>query len=246
MAAELERVAAAHLDQRFNDAMSDGYIALDESRFNKARTAFRTAAKLQPGSAEAASALQEVDAAETAYRLAALKRQGKQLEQQEQWQQAVEIYEKARKIDASVLFASDGLKRSTPRARLDKQFRTALGEPSRLSDVAVAEATEKLVEQAKRITPRGPLLEQQVRELTVLLQQANTPVKVTLRSDNETEVIVYKVARLGRFEQRQLTLRPGTYTAVGTRLGYRDVRREIVVLHDAIPAPITIACVEKI
>ena len=69
---------------------------------------------------------------------------------------------------------------------------------------------------------------------------------MTLRSDNETEVIVYKVARLGRFEQRQLTLRPGTYTAVGTRLGYRDVRREIVVLHDAIPAPITIACVEKI
>jgi tetratricopeptide (TPR) repeat protein len=80
VAAELQRVAAAHLEQRFNDAMSDGYIALDESRFNNARTAFRAAAKLQPGSAEAASALQEVDAAETAYRLAALKRQGEQHE----------------------------------------------------------------------------------------------------------------------------------------------------------------------
>jgi hypothetical protein len=105
----------------------------------------------------------------------------------------VQTYEKAREIDASVLFASDGLKRSTPRARLDKQFRTALQEPSRLSDVAVAEATEKLVEQAKRITDRGPILDQQLRDLTVLLQQANTPVTVTLRSDSETEVIVYKV-----------------------------------------------------
>ena len=102
------------------------------------------------------------------------------------------------------------------------------------------------MEQAKRITARGPILDQQIRDLTVLLQQANTPVTVTLRSDSETEVIVYKVARLGRFEQRQLTLRPGTYTAVGTRVGYRDVRQDIVVLHDAVPAPITIACVEEI
>jgi tetratricopeptide (TPR) repeat protein len=246
VAAELERVAAAHLEQRFNDAMSDGYAALDENRFDSARKSFRAAAKLQPGSDEAASALQEVDAAETAYRLSSLKRQGEKYQQGEQWQQAVETYEKARKIDASVLFASEGLKRSQPRARLDKQFRIALDEPGRLSDVAVAEATEKLLEQARRITPRGPVLDQQIRELQVLLQQANTPVTVTLRSDMETEVIVYKVARLGRFQQRELTLRPGVYTAVGSRVGYRDVRQEIVVVHNAVPSPITIACVEKI
>ena len=145
-----------------------------------------------------------------------------------------------------MLFASEGLARSRPRARLDKQFRTALEQPERLSDVAVAEATEKLVQQARRINPSGPVLEDQIRRLQVLLEQANTPVTVVLRSDMETDVVVYKVARLGRFQQRELTLRPGTYTAVGTRNGYRDVREQIVVLHDAVPSPITIACVEPI
>ena len=246
VAAERERVAAAHLEQRFNDAMSDGYVALDKNQFNAARSAFRKAAGLQPGSGEAASALQEVTAAETAFRLSSLKQQGARQEQQEQWQQAVKTYEKAREIDASVLFASEGLARSTPRARLDKQFRAALEKPERLSDVAVAEATEKLVQQARQITPAGPELESQISQLQVLLQQANTPVRVLLRSDMETEVIVYKVARLGRFEERELTLRPGKYTAVGTRNGYRDVRQQIVVVHDAVPAPITIACVEPI
>ena len=243
---ELQRVTAAYQEQRFNDAMSDGYSALDEGRFSAARKAFQAAAKLQPGSNEAASALLEVATAETAHRLAALKQRGERYEGQEKWQEAIGSYEQALKIDSNVLFASAGLKRSRPRARLDKQFRKALDEPQRLSDVAVAEATEQLLRQAQQIKPRGPVLEQQISRLQVLVQQANTPVAVTLRSDMETDVIVYKVKRLGRFDRRELTLRPGTYTAVGTRIGYRDVRRSFTIDHDS-PAPaVTIACTEPI
>lgn len=243
---ELQRVAAAHQAQRFNDAMSDGYSALDDSRFADARKAFRSAAGLQEGSNEAASALQEVETAETAYRLASLKRSGNQNEQKERWQDAVKAYEKAQKIDGNVLFASEGLKRSRSRARLDKQFRTAIKEPGRLSDVAVAEATAQLLKQAQQITPRGPVLKSQIDRLQILLQQANKQVRVSLRSDMETEVIVYKVARLGRFQQHELTLRPGTYTAVGTRNGYRDVRQSFTIKHDSAPASLLIACTEPI
>jgi hypothetical protein len=90
------------------------------------------------------------------------------------------------------------------------------------------------------------VLTRQIEQLDRLLELANTPVSVTLRSDLETEVIVYKVARLGRFDQRELTLRPGTYTAVGTRRGYRDVRHEFKVGHDGAPPSLTIACTEPI
>ena len=245
-AAERDRVSLAHREQRFNDAMSDGYAALDENRFDSARKAFRAAAKLQPGSSEAASALQEVGTAETAYLLSSLKQKGNAFEQQEQWQAAVDAYETAQKIDTSILYATEGLQRSRSRARLDKQFRTTLDKPERLSDVAVAEATEQLLAQARQISPRGPVLAGQIEQLQRLLEQANTPVNITLRSDEQTEVIVYKVARLGRFQQRELTLRPGTYTAVGTRNGYRDVRHSFTVSHDRAPPPLTIACVEPI
>ena len=243
---ELQRVAGAHQEQRFNDAMSDGYAALDEGQFNRAREQFRRAATINQGSAEAASALQEVTAAETAYRLSSLKRRGTGYESKEQWQEAVKAYEQAREIDSSVLFAQQGLQRSVSRARLDKQFRTALAEPERLSDVAVADALQKLLSQAEKISPRGPVLAGQIDSLQLLLRQASTPVAVTLRSDTETEVIVYKVARLGRFEQRELTLRPGKYTAVGTRNGYRDVRQDFTIRHDSAPDPIMIACTEPI
>jgi hypothetical protein len=62
----------------------------------------------------------------------------------------------------------------------------------------------------------------------------------------QTEVILYKVARLGRFRQQQLELRPGTYTAVGQRDGYRDVRREFTVSHGRDVDPVTISCTEPI
>lgn len=245
-ASELARISDAYRQQQFNDAMTEGYSALDAGRFDGARVAFRKASQLQPGSGEAASALQEVEAAETAHRLASLKRSGRQHEQEERWQEAVSAYEQAQKIDASVLFASDGLQRSRGRARLDRQFRDAIEEPGRLSDDKVARAMEALLAQARTISPRGPVLGGQIERLEQLLALANTPITVTLRSDMATEVIVYKVARLGQFDQRELSLRPGTYTAVGQRNGYRDVRREFTITHDREPAPITIACTEPI
>lgn len=243
---ELQRIIAKARDQDFNQSMSEGYAALSEGRYDTARKAFNAAAKLQPDSKEAASALQEVTTAETARRLMSLEQQGRRDEQQEAWANAVSAYEQAQKIDGSVLFASEGLKRSKMRAQLDQQLRTAIADPQRLSDTAVADATTQLLDQAKRVTPRGPLLEQQISTLDTVLRQANTTVTVTLRSDEKTEVIVYKVARLGSFAERELTLRPGNYTALGTRAGYRDVRQSFTIAHDSGPASVTIVCTEPI
>jgi tetratricopeptide (TPR) repeat protein len=245
-ASELERVTAAYAEQRFNEAMSEGYTALDANQFDKARKAFRRAASVQQGSTEAASALQEVEAAATAYRLASLQNSGAKDEQAEQWQQAVTAYEKAQKIDTNVLFAQEGLARSRDRARLDKQFRAAIDDPGRLSDTTVAAATEKMLQLARSISPGGPVLAGQIEQLEQLLKKANTPIAITVRSDLQTEVVVYKVAKLGKFDEHTLDLRPGTYTAVGSRIGYRDVRVDFLVKHGSKPLPVTIACTETI
>ncbi|MEE8339624.1 MAG: hypothetical protein V3R56_05730 [Xanthomonadales bacterium] len=243
---ELARVAAAHTTQRFNHAMSDGYLALDDAHFSQARSAFDKAARLVLGSAEATSALADLRSAETAHRLSSLQRSGQDYETKEQWQDAVAVFEQALQIDDNLMFAQQGLKRSRARNQLDQQFRTTIDQPERLFDKAVAEATAKLLRQATTISPRGPLLQQQLAQLEVLLQKANTPIAVILRSDMETEVTLRKVARLGRFHQQELTLRPGTYTAVGTRDGYRDVRRTFTVSHDRMPPAVVVVCTEQI
>jgi len=79
-----------------------------------------------------------------------------------------------------------------------------------------------------------------------MLARAGRAVAVTLSSDTETRVTLLKVARLGEFAEKELELRPGEYTAVGVRRGYRDVRKTFTVDPDAPPQTIHIACTEPI
>ncbi len=192
------------------------------------------------------AALQEPATAATEYRIVSLKNQATQAQNNAQWQQAVKHYEDALKLDSSLAFAQQNLPNSRARAKLDGDLRSALGNPNRLSDTHVFGLTEQLLASAQNVANPGPVLQQQIAQLGSLLQQAAIPVSVTLRSDSQTEVTVYKVGKLGRFDSKTLELRPGSYTAVGIRNGYRDVRQSFTLSHNS-PAPtITLICSEPI
>lgn len=242
----LARLEAALEQSRYTAAMSEGYRALDASRFADARSAFRRAGALRSDSAEVSTALAEVDSAETAFTLRRLEERAAAAVAAEDWQQAVEQYEQAMAIDSTVLFAQRGLERARSRAQLDAGLERLLGEPLRLADERVAEAARQTLRLAQGVDTPGPRLTQQISALQRLLEQAATPIEVSLRSDGETEVTLLRVARLGQFEQRSLALRPGEYTATGQRRGFRDVRVSFVVTHEQPPPTITIACTEAL
>ncbi len=65
-------------------------------------------------------------------------------------------------------------------------------------------------------------------------------------SNNLTQVAVYRVGQFGAFSQKELQLRPGTYTAVGSRAGYRDVRKEFDVEPGKGPVSVLVQCEEPI
>ncbi len=243
---ELEVVSKAYTRQRFNKAMSDGYLALNMTQFDRARSAFKQAAQLVTNSAVAASALDDVNTAETTQRLSDLQAKGQGHVSQEQWAKAVSVFEQALQIDAGLMFAQQGLKSSQVRNHLGQQLQSAIEQPERLSEKGVAEAIAKLLRSAAEISPRGPLLQQRITQLELVLRRANTPIHVSLRSDMETEVSLRKVTHLGRFQEHELSLRPGTYTAVGSRDGYRDVRVTFTIQHDTETATVTITCTEQI
>lgn len=243
---ELARVSTARDTQAFSEAMSAGYRALDDGDYASARKAFNRAAGLRGDASEARNALAEVAAAEQSGRLGTLQRQGARQQADEDWAAAVKTYEQALAVDDSVVFARDGLPRARERAALDDSLQSVIDEPGRLSDVAVAESTAALLERAAAIGDPGPKLQRQTARVSELLEKANSAIPVTLRSDGQTEVIVYKVARLGTFQQRELELRPGSYRVRGSRIGYRDVLHTLEVSHDAQPPTLSVICTEKI
>ena len=92
----------------------------------------------------------------------------------------------------------------------------------------------------------GPILSDQIRRLNASLASAALPVPVQFESDNETNVVIFKVGALGIFTSRTIELRPGPYIVVGTRNGYRDVRRNIRVDASGNMPPVVVRCEEPI
>jgi hypothetical protein len=167
-------------------------------------------------------------------------------ERRELWDQAIERYQEALATDPTLAFAIEGLERAQVRADLDAKLLALTGEPARLLDEAVLNDATAILATAQAIDDAGPRLTEQRTLLARLIELAVTPIQVTLISDEQTAVTVYRVGDLGSFAAREIALKPGRYTAVGQRRGYFDVRETFVVLPGDVPGPITVICTERI
>ncbi len=129
---------------------------------------------------------------------------------------------------------------------LHKRLDDLISDPDKLSAPSVMKDATVLVVDITRMPDIGPRLASQRDELSRLLKRAVTPVPVAIVSDNVTLVSVYKVGNLGNFMNKELTLRPGTYVAVGIRPGFRDVRLEFRVAPEIDMQPVVVRCEEQI
>ena len=242
----LERVRATRTKIRFDSRMSEGLEALAAGDYLSARAAFRMAQQLIPGSPEPADGLLQVDQGLRLSNIATLEQEALALEASEHWDAAATTYESILEIDGNLAFAIDGLSRARQMRALHKRLDDYIEDPDRLSIPAVMQEATALVVDITRMPDIGPRLAGQRDELSRLLKRAATPVRVELVSDNQTSVTVYKVGVLGNFATTALELRPGTYVAVGSRPGYRDVRHEFRVAPEIDMEPVVIRCEEPI
>ena len=242
----LERVRATRTKIQFDTRMSEGLDALAAGDYLAARAAFRMAQQLIPGSPEPADGLMQVDLGLRLQSIATLEQEAAALEASEHWDAAATTYEEILSIDENLAFAIDGLSSARRMNNLHQQLDDYIREPDRLSVPSVMDKATKLVISVTTMGDIGPRLAGQRDELSRLLKRAATPIRVELVSDNQTAVSIYKVGVLGRFSNRQLELRPGTYVAVGARPGYRDVRLEFRVAPEIDMQPVVVRCEERI
>ena len=242
----LSRINGLIKEEQFQQLMSDGLAAFHRNDYESARTRLMKAKSLKPGSREASNALFQVDQAIRLSGIDKLRRAAQAAERSEDWQSALKSYLAVLDIDKNLQFAVRGKERALKQIHIAKRFHFFLAKPQVLeSDSQLKNAALLLVE-AKEINPRGPMLMARIKKLEQLVEVAQTPVKIAIESDNITRVAVYRVGKLGRFSVHELELRPGSYTVVGTRDGYQDVRQKIVVKPGLQSLRITVKCRVKI
>lgn len=240
----IKRLQTARTNAAFKKALADGFKALNKNQFDAARKAFKKAQKLGGERSELIAARADLKELETAYYINQHMRRAEAAVSDEQWAVALSAFNNALKRDSRLSPALAGANRAKQRKKLDETLVALLAKPERLADKDVRAEAERVLNAANAIAAAGPRLEGQRSRLERAVKLATTPIAVELRSDNLTQVTVYRVGKLGSFSAKQLSLLPGRYTAIGSRDGYRDVRVEIKLKHGTQTPAIMIQCDE--
>jgi hypothetical protein len=244
--AGIARIAAQGRRDEFAQAMAQGQRAVAQGNVAAARAGFERARAIDSQAPSARDALAQLDAGDRTARLAQLRTQAEAAERAERWAEAVKAYDAALALESTIAFAQEGRTRAQPRADLARRLEQYAKGQDALTSAEDRAAARQLLGVAAAVGGEAPVLRRQVAELDAAIRAAETPVRVALASDNQTEVLVYRVGRLGAFESRELELLPGRYTVVGRRAGYRDVRREVVVPAGGGAPRVDIRCTDPI
>lgn len=245
-ASAFSRVSEQLAGLAFRDAMTRALTALDAGQLNTAGKALAEADKLQPGDVAVADAQRRLARTRHQLRLSSLRRQADQQVESENWNAAVDLYNKALAVDSSAGFARDGLALASARLKLNAQFDHYLEKPGRIYSPQPLANARQLLTAASSAPAAEPKLAGKIKALQQLVVQAGTPVPVMLHSDGKTEVAIYRVSRLGQFVDHRMELLPGSYTVVGTRAGYRDVRKVLAVRPGNSQVSLQVSCEELI
>jgi hypothetical protein len=242
----IARIEARFASDAFASTMARGYAALAKADYAGARTAFEAARRVRPNAPEIPQALKQIEQEQRTGVISAKLQVAKEHEDNERWADALKEYRAVAELDATVAAAQEGIGRVAPRSSLNEQLELYLTQPERLFSQPVRAAARDTLARAANIASPGPVLQKQLATLKDWIARADVPVAVALQSDNVTQVTIYRVGQLGTFAERSLDLVPGSYTVVGTRPGYRDVRREINVRPGAASEPVVIRCEDRI
>jgi tetratricopeptide (TPR) repeat protein len=227
--------------------LQKGWALVDQGDYEGARSVFQGILVANPDHTEARDALGQVDALIRQQRLQKIAQLAAKAEADEQWDEALSLHQKALAIDPHLQFALEGQVRARQQRQIAQRMAFYLKDPTLLENDKHLANAQQLLQQARSLTPRGNRLQADLTGLQKAVTLAQTPVEVVLASDQLTEVAVYRIGRLGRFESHTLQLRPGTYTVVGSRDGFQDVRQTLrVEAGQEGPLQLTVICRIKV
>ena len=244
--AALSRIENRMQELSFQGAMSRTLKSLEKNDLTAARQALREASRLRPSDSSVMDLDLRIAAMEKAQKLARLQDKAEKLAIGERWAEAIRVYDEVLTIDPQFGFAEEGGKLARDRYELDQAVQAILARPERLQERGVLTEVEQVLASIENIDNPGPKMLKQRKQLAELIRTASTPAEIILRSDNATSVVIYRVGRFGQFQEKRVSLRPGTYTVVGTRPGFRDVRKTLKVRATDNPTIFEIRCKEPI
>ena len=246
--AEINKTIAAvneqvRLDQ-VQKLLTSGFKFLESESFEPARQAFQKVLALDSSNPTARSGLEQIGVNKDLFTIKGKSKAGETSLNNGQWENARQVYEEILQIDPNIQAAIQGRDLAVSHQRVEDLLTRINAEPYKLS-------SEKLFLEAKAILREGQVLKFQTVKLVELAEKTSQllsvyaePVEVVLLSDNATDILISNIGRLGKFQKKIVSLRPGRYTIRGSQIGCKDIYRTIDVSPDY--NSVTLICEERL
>ncbi len=242
----LARVTERIRQVQFRALMTDVLLAIDGENLDVADMMIQEAKNFYPDSREVADAAFRSAERRRLVRIRSLMESARVSEAAEEWEQAYDCYGDTLEIDPHIREAAEGRGRMERRLRLLEHMKYYLGHEEGLLTEQARDHSASVLAEARQLSGGTPKWRKVVASFEQVVIAATTPVPVLLASDGQTHVDVYRVGRFGVFDSKELSLLPGTYTVVGHRKGFKDVRLKVRVDAGSNSTRTTVICRDPI
>lgn len=232
---EINKLKDKTLDKDFNNKINEILINIEKQQYDLASKNLDEASKLKENETIIDELKQRISVGSQKVKLKRLIKKSQYEENNENWTSAINYYNKILQIDSNMSSILVNKKRSLIYQSIDQSLNKVLNKPERLQNDKVFEGAKKLLQSVKvemkekknLLYPiqKTPKLNSKIIKVESIINQASIPITVTIVSDNLTEIIIYKVGKFGKLIEKNIILRSGSYTIVGSRSGYRDYRK---------------------
>jgi len=230
--------------------------SLEKNKITNAQKYLQQAKSIYPDKALLKELSQRIDYEDKINKIKNIIKMAANEEKNEQWINALALYNDILVIDSNNNKVLVNRQRVKKYIEINQLLSNIINHPERLNDRKIlAEKKQKIKKLKQKIKEKNsliysinntPRLNNKISAVEQILNTADIPVKLIIRSDNLTDIMIYKVRHLGRLDEQQIGLRPGYYTLVGSREGYRDIRKKIKISSKDKNSSIVIKCKEKI
>lgn len=225
-----------------SEALIAGYASLNNNQYSDANYFFKKVLALESQSLAALRGMKEVEQGIIIETINNERLLAEQSFESENFSKALTHYQKILNLQKNIDFAVTGLNEVRVFIDLEKKIDRYLDNPNRLSSRAVFLEASQVLELITSYNLRERLIAKKI-QLSKLLNQYSKPITLVISSDNKTNISLLNVGNLGFFSSKELKLSSGTYTFIGKRKGYVNVR-QIIDLTES--TNIKIECNEKI
>ena len=141
----------------------------------------------------------------------------------DKWELALDSLKRIEKIDQNDAYVSQKINMTQDILILEKNFKNYLKNSHRLINEKFENKVLNDLKKSRQYLSMSKNLANNYQKIQKLVKESTKKVAIKIISDNETEIEIRGVGKVGKIDEKILQLLPGKYYIIGKKQGFKNI-----------------------